>query len=67
MKGAILSLAAAGLLIVGRDDEWSPVSQHEDMLRLLPDARLEAIENAGPFAPLEQAEIVAKPVADFLG
>jgi pimeloyl-ACP methyl ester carboxylesterase len=51
---------------VGRYDNWSPVSQHEDMLALLPNAQLEIIENAGHFAPLEQPALVAELVADFL-
>lgn len=55
------------LLVVGRQDQWSPVEQHEDMLRLLPDARLEIVENAGHFAPVEQPETVARLVAGFLG
>jgi len=42
------------LLVVGRQDQWSPVSQHEDMLRLLPNAKLEVIDDAGHFAPLER-------------
>ncbi len=54
------------LLVVGRQDQWSPVAQHEDMLRLLPDARLEVIENAGHFAQVEQPEAVARLLADFL-
>jgi pimeloyl-ACP methyl ester carboxylesterase len=54
------------LLVVGRQDQWSPVSQHEDMLRLLPDARLEIIENAGHFSLVEQGEKVARIVAKFL-
>lgn len=59
-------IACPVLLVVGRQDQWSPVSQHEDMLELLPDARLEIIEEAGHFAPLEQAETVTHLVADFL-
>jgi len=54
------------LLVVGRQDQWSPVAQHEAMLELLPDARLEIIENAGHFAPLEQPEAVARLLAGFL-
>ncbi|WP_246249259.1 alpha/beta fold hydrolase [Chelativorans alearense] len=46
------------LLAVGRYDKWSPVAQHEEMLALLPDARLVIIEDAGHFAPLEQPEAV---------
>lgn len=54
------------LLIVGRQDQWSPVSQHEDMLALLPDARLEIIEEAGHFAPVERPDAVADLLSEFL-
>lgn len=54
------------LLVVGRHDAWSPVSQHEDMLALLPQARLEVIENAGHFAPIEQPQAVADVLVPFL-
>ncbi|MCB1329234.1 MAG: alpha/beta fold hydrolase, partial [Maritimibacter sp.] len=60
-------IACPTLLIVGRQDAWSPPAQHEDMLALLPDARLEIIEDAGHFAPVEQPETVAAFVAGFLG
>lgn len=53
------------LLVAGRHDQWSPVAQHEDMLHLLPDARLEIVENAGHFAPLEQADTVAALIKAF--
>jgi pimeloyl-ACP methyl ester carboxylesterase len=55
------------LLIVGRQDAWSPVAQHEEMLALLPDSHLEVVEDAGHFAPVEQPEAVARLVAAFLG
>ena len=55
------------LLVVGREDAWAPVSQHEDMQRLLPDARLVVIEDAGHFAPLEKPDEVTGLLADFLG
>ncbi len=54
------------LLVVGEQDQWSPVSQHRDMLQLLPDAQLEVIQQAGHFAPIEQPEKVARLTADFL-
>jgi len=54
------------LLVVGLHDQWSPVSQHEDMLRLLPNAILEVIDNAGHFAPVEQADEVAELLVNFL-
>ena len=62
----LADIACPVLLVVGRQDQWSPVAQHEEMLRLLPDARLEIVENAGHFAPLEQADTVASLLADFL-
>lgn len=53
------------LLIVGRQDQWSPVSQHEEMLDLLSNGRLEIVDNAGHFAPVEQPEQVADLVVNF--
>lgn len=54
------------LLVVGRKDEWSAVAQHEDMQRMVPHARLEIIEEAGHFAPVEQPDAVADLLVDFL-
>lgn len=54
------------LLMVGRQDAWSPVSQHEDMLALLPNARLVVIEGAGHFAPIEQPEATTAALVPFL-
>ncbi len=59
-------IACPTLLVVGRHDAWSPVAQHEEMLALLPDARLEVVEDAGHFAPVEQPEAVADLLAAFL-
>lgn len=52
-------------LIVGRQDAWSPVSQHEDIARLCPQARLTIIEDAGHFAPVERPGPVAEALADW--
>ena len=54
------------LLIVGADDEWSPVAQHEGMQRIAPHARLEVIPGAGHFAPVEEPDLVADLLVDFL-
>ncbi len=54
------------LLVVGEQDQWSPVSQHRDMLDLLPNARLEIIPGAGHFAPVEAPDQLADLLADFL-
>jgi len=55
------------LLAVGRQDQWSPLAQHEAMQRQLPSAQLVVVENAGHFAPVEQPDAVARTLVDFLG
>jgi protocatechuate 4,5-dioxygenase alpha subunit len=62
---ATLAYGGPMLLIVGRQDIWSPISQHHDIARICPQARLEIIENSGHFAPVEQPEIVAKLLTDW--
>lgn len=54
------------LVMVGRQDAWSPVAQHEEMQALLPDARLHIIEEAGHFAPVERPDAVADLLVPFL-
>jgi pimeloyl-ACP methyl ester carboxylesterase len=54
------------LLMVGRQDQWSPVPQHEEMARLLPHSELAIIEDAGHFAPVEQPTAVARRLVEFL-
>lgn len=56
---ASLTYKGPMLLVTGRQDEWSPIAQHQDIARLCPQARLEVVENAGHFAPVEQAATVA--------
>lgn len=54
------------LLITGRQDIWSPIAQHEQIARLCPQARLEIIEEAGHFAPVEQPAAVADRIASWV-
>lgn len=53
------------LLIAAHQDRWSPVAQHEEIARLCPQARLEIVDRAGHFAPVEQPETVALLLADW--
>jgi pimeloyl-ACP methyl ester carboxylesterase len=53
------------LLAVGRQDQWSPVPQHEEMLSLMPNATLSVIDHAGHFAPVEQPRAVATLLANW--
>lgn len=41
-------------VIVGRDDQWSPVGQHQEMEAAIPGARLFIIDKAGHMAPAEE-------------
>lgn len=41
------------MVIVGRDDAWSPVEQHEAIAATVPGARLRVLERAGHMAPTE--------------
>jgi len=56
----VAGITCPTLLAVGRQDQWSPVAQHEEMLRRMPNATLTVIENAGHFAPVEQPAAVAE-------
>ncbi len=62
----LLSITCPVLVMVGRHDTFSPVSQHEDMVALLPDARLVVIEEAGHFAPLERPKATADAFVPFV-
>ena len=65
-RPALAGAVCPVLLIVGREDEWSPVAQHEEMLRWCPPARLAVIEGAGHFAPVEAPDAVTDLLVDFL-
>ena len=54
------------LLLVGRQDQWSPIAQHQDMNKHIKGSVLEIIENAGHFAPCEQPEQTAYKLIPFL-
>ena len=60
------TIACPVLLVVGRQDGWSPVAQHQEIAAAVPDAELVVIEHAGHFAPLERPHEVAGAIADWL-
>lgn len=60
------TIACPVLLMVGRNDKWSPVSQHEEIGAALPDAEITVIEGAGHFAPFERPREVAAIVSGWL-
>jgi 3-oxoadipate enol-lactonase len=54
------------LIIVGRQDEFTPVAKAEEMQHALQNCALVIIENAGHMPNLEQPEAFNKIVLDFL-
>ena len=65
--GAYLSeITCPILLLTGRQDNWSPVAQHEKIARATPDSQLVIIENAGHFAPFERPTKVVEVIGDWI-
>jgi pimeloyl-ACP methyl ester carboxylesterase len=54
------------LVMTGDNDRWSPVEQHRDITAAIPKARMEIIEGAGHFAPVECPKAVADVLVPFL-
>lgn len=53
------------LLVCGELDEWSPVAQHEEILRELPDAELAIVPRAGHMVTMEEPEEVNRLLLDW--
>jgi pimeloyl-ACP methyl ester carboxylesterase len=54
------------LLLSGREDTWSPVSQHLRMQRMIPGSIFVEVANAGHMAPIEQPEAAANALREHL-
>jgi pimeloyl-ACP methyl ester carboxylesterase len=55
------------LIIWGREDQIVPVACGEQYRRLLPNATLTVLERCGHLPPIEQPDVFARHVLDFLG
>lgn len=53
-RGHLRDIACPTLALVGRQDQWSPLAQHEEIAGLIPGTKLAIIENAGHMAPMER-------------
>ncbi len=60
------SIDVPALVMCGRDDALCPVSRHELMAELIPNAQLEIIEGAGHLPTLEQPELTNAAIARWL-
>lgn len=55
------------LVMVGRQDRWSTLAQHEELAAAIPGAELSVIEDAGHFACTEQPEAVTAALMRWFG
>lgn len=60
------AIACPTLVAVGREDEWSPVDQHEEIAAAIPRAELVVFEDCGHMAPVEAPEAVADALRRWL-
>ena len=61
----LAALAGPVLIGVGRQDEWSPIDQHEEILKQVGHGRLTIIEDAGHMAPFEAPESVNSALSEW--
>jgi pimeloyl-ACP methyl ester carboxylesterase len=66
-EAALVTVNVPTLLLSATEDQWSPPAQHEEMLTMVPHARLVIVQNAGHMAPIEQPEAVAAALRAWLG
>ncbi|NFV80179.1 alpha/beta fold hydrolase [Magnetospirillum aberrantis] len=59
-------VACPTLVVVGADDALTPLDRAEEMADLIPDARLEVVENCGHLSPLEQPDAVSLLLKQWL-
>jgi pimeloyl-ACP methyl ester carboxylesterase len=53
--------------MVGRQDRWSPLSQHEEIAALIPDSELVIVEDSGHMVTVEQPDEVSRALLRWLG
>jgi pimeloyl-ACP methyl ester carboxylesterase len=61
------TIACPTLVMVGRQDRWSPLAQHQEIAAAIPNAELVVIEDSGHMAPVEQPEQVSGQLLRWLG
>jgi pimeloyl-ACP methyl ester carboxylesterase len=58
-RGVLEQLRVPTLFVCGRQDAWSPLSQHEAMRALVAGSRLVVIEDSGHMTTMEQCDAVS--------
>jgi pimeloyl-ACP methyl ester carboxylesterase len=60
------AIACPTLVLCGRQDQLTPLDRHEEMVRAIPGARLEVIEDCGHLSTLERPGEVNRALHDWL-
>jgi len=66
LRPRLAKVAVPALVMVGRHDFITNVAMAEEMVRNLPDARLEIFEDSGHFAHIEEPEKFQRVVREFV-
>ncbi|MBO9695030.1 MAG: alpha/beta fold hydrolase [Sphingopyxis sp.] len=61
------AIACPTLAIVGAEDLWSPLAQHEDIQRRIPGAELRVVPRAGHMAPAENPQEFTNRIREWIG
>ncbi|MET0533190.1 MAG: alpha/beta fold hydrolase [Steroidobacter sp.] len=62
----LLAIDCPTLVMCGRQDSWSPLSQHLQMAAIIRGARLRIIEDCGHMSTMEQPEAVTTALTEWL-
>ena len=62
----LLAIDCPTLVLCGRQDSWSPLSQHLQMAAIIRGARLRIIEDSGHMSTLEQPQAVTAALVEWL-
>jgi pimeloyl-ACP methyl ester carboxylesterase len=54
------------LVLCGRQDAWSILARHEEMAALIPESRIEVIEDCGHMSTMERPEAVTTAMQEWL-
>lgn len=65
-KEVLFKVLVPTLLLSASEDNWSPISQHEEMQKFLKDSELIEIKDTGHFVPVEKVKEVATVIATWL-
>lgn len=66
MTQQLVQIAVPALLIVGDEDQITPVTEMRAMAAAMPQSELVVVPNAGHMAPLEQPEVVNAAIRRFV-